>query len=279
MVEKDLLVVDKETKDAIVDELWNRISSQNLTSQQSPKAYVIGGQPGAGKSTSTSKLEEQYNDNILIIDLDKYRERHPNYKALYEKYGKELSSYTHEFAGEIKEEIQKRAIDAKYNIIIDGTLGNVERAEQLIEGLKKEGYQVEVLIHTCPKEVSWQSVNERYEDALNNGKIPRFVPKIVHDKIVEALPANADKLSQSNQIESLTVHNRQEKIYDSKIDKGLPSVSIQNEINKNENKLSQDSSVKSQDDIFSKALQTARQKIENKRSISNEKSINKGIEI
>ena len=281
MVEKDLLVVDKETKDAIIDKLWYEISSQNLTSQQSPKAYMLGGQPGAGKSTSTKKLEAQYNRNILTVDLDEYRSSHPNYKALYEKYSKDLSSYTHEFAGEIKEEIQKRAIEAKYNIIIDGTLGNVERAEQLIEGLKKEGYQVEVLIHTCPKEVSWQSVNKRYENALTAGDIPRFVPKIVHDKIVEALPANADKLSQSNQIESLTVHNRQEKIYDSKIDKGLPSVSIQNEINKNknENKLSQDNSVKSQDDIFSKALQTAQQKIENKRSISTEKSMNKGVEI
>ncbi len=57
MVEKDLLFVDKETKDAIVDELWNDIlSSQNLTSQQSPKAYMLGGQPGAGKLTSTRKL-------------------------------------------------------------------------------------------------------------------------------------------------------------------------------------------------------------------------------
>jgi len=45
MVEKDLLVVDKETKDVIVDELWNDISSsQNLTSQQFPKAYMLGGQ-------------------------------------------------------------------------------------------------------------------------------------------------------------------------------------------------------------------------------------------
>ena len=124
MVGKDLLVVDKETKDAIIDKLWNRISSQNLTSQQSPKAYMLGGQPGAGKSTSTRKLEAQYNRNILTIDLDQYRERHPNYKALYEKYGKKSSEYTHEFASEIKEEIQKRAIDAKYNIIIDGTLKN-----------------------------------------------------------------------------------------------------------------------------------------------------------
>ena len=50
MVEKDLLFVDKETKDAIIDQLWHNIlSSQNLTSQQFPKAYILGGQPGAGK--------------------------------------------------------------------------------------------------------------------------------------------------------------------------------------------------------------------------------------
>ena len=273
MINNELLTfVSDEKKQIIADSIWKDIHDKqpHLVGQQLPSAYIMGGQPGAGKSSSTVKLERGYNNNIVTIDLDKYRERHPNYEALYEKYGKELSSYTHEFAGEIKEEIQKRAIDAKYNIIIDGTLGNVERAEQLIDGLKKEGYQVEVLIHTCPKEVSWQSVNERYENALTAGEIPRFVPKIVHDKIVEALPANADKLSQSNQIESLTVHNRQEKIYDSKIDKGLPSVSIQNEINKNENKLSQDSPVKSKGDVFAKVVQAAGQKEENKRSISDE---------
>ena len=271
MVEKDLLFVDKETKDAIVDELWNKISSsQNLTSQQSPKAYMLGGQPGAGKSTSTRKLEAQYNRNILTIDLDEYRSSYPNYKALYEKYGKKSSEYTHEFASKIKEEIQKRAIDAKYNIIIDGTLKNVNKAEKQIDDLKNRGYSVDVLIHTCPKEVSWQSVNARYENALKQGRIPRYVPKHVHDQVVEVLPTNADKLCQSKQIESLTVHNRQEKIYDSKIDKGLPSVSIQNEINKNENKLSQDSSIKSKGDIFAKVVQAAGQKEENKRSILDE---------
>ena len=47
----------------------------------------------------------------------------------------------------------------------------------------------------------------------------------------------------------------------------------------NENKLSQDISVKSKGDIFAKVVQAAGQKVENKKSISTEKSINKGIEI
>ena len=116
-------------------------------------------------------------------------------------------------------------------------------------------------------------------NGIMKGQIPRYVPKEFHDSVLTELPKTIDKLYQSGKIKIVEVYNRQEKLYDSRIDKGLPSVSIQNEINKNENKLSQDHSIKSQDDIFSKAFQTAHQKIENKRSISNEKSINKGIEI
>lgn len=124
--------VSNQEKNHIVNDIWIdiHIEQPELTSQQNPKAYVVGGQPGAGKSTSTNKLQTEYSNNILIIDLDSYRERHPNYKTLYEKYGKESSEYTHQFASEIKEEIQKRAIDAKYNIIIDGTLKNINKAEK-----------------------------------------------------------------------------------------------------------------------------------------------------
>ena len=55
------------------------------------------------------------------------------------------------------------------------------------------------------------------------------------------------------------------------------SQSISNEINKNENKLSPDNSVKSKGDTFAKVVQATGQKEENKKSISNEtnKSENK----
>ena len=56
------------------------------------------------------------------------------------------------------------------------------------------------------------------------------------------------------------------------------SQSISNEINKNGNKLSQDSSVKSKGDIFAKVVKATGQKVENKKSILTEKSINKGVD-
>ncbi|OCG71281.1 hypothetical protein A9G43_05735 [Gilliamella sp. Occ3-1] len=268
-----------QEKSKIINDVWNdiHIDQPELISQQSnPKAYVMGGQPGAGKSTSTNKLETKYKNNILTIDLDAYRERHPNFKALYEKYGKDSAVYTHEFASEIKEEILKRAIEAKYNIIVDGTLKNTNKAKKLIETLKNKGYQVDVLIHTCPKEVSWDSVNNRYENALKAGRIPRYVPKHIHDKVVAVLPNNADELSKSSQIEKLSVYNREKQLFDSKVDKGLPSVVIQAEINKNDKQLNKNNLTQPPNDPFSKALQTATERLE-QRSTSNQKTRHQGM--
>ena len=149
--------VSNQEKNHIVNDIWIDIHIEQpewIDITTKPKAYVVGGQPGAGKSTFTNKLQTEFSNNSLIIEL--------TYPAL------------------------------------------------------------------CSQKCAWSSY--------------------------------WSKLSQSTQIESLTVYNRQEKIYDSKIDKGLPSVSIQNEINKDENKLSQDES-------FAKLLQTAKQNVANKKSI------------
>ena len=76
-----LATFNEETLKNKVNDIWQEIQSlAHLNSQEKPKCYIIGGQPGAGKSTSTDKLEAQYNRNILTIDLDQYRERHPNLK-------------------------------------------------------------------------------------------------------------------------------------------------------------------------------------------------------
>ena len=277
----ELSYVSPEVKSKLINLIWERIQIEqpNLSSKVIPKAYMIGGQPGAGKSTSTEALIKEFNNNILKIDMDNYREFHPNYEQINHVYGKEASLYTNKFAAEVRDAIMKRALDNKYNVIIDGTMKNHALVEKQINQLEKAGYNIETRIYTCSKETSWSDVNERYNEMLKAGQIPRYVPKEFHDSVLTELPKTIDKLYQSGKIKIVEVYNRQEKLYDSRIDKGLPSVSIQNEINKNENKLSQDHSVKSQDDIFSKAFQTAHQKIENTRSISNEKSINKGIEI
>ena len=43
-----------------------------------PKLYLLGGQPGSGKSTISNRLMNEY-PNTVFINPDTYREFHPQY--------------------------------------------------------------------------------------------------------------------------------------------------------------------------------------------------------
>ncbi|MFZ2714724.1 MAG: zeta toxin family protein, partial [Streptococcus suis] len=68
-----------------------------------PKAILLGGQSGAGKTTIHRIKQKEFQGNIIIIDGDSYRSQHPNYLALQEKYGKDSVDYTKGFAGKMVE--------------------------------------------------------------------------------------------------------------------------------------------------------------------------------
>lgn len=68
-----------------------------------PRAILLGGQSGAGKTTIHRIKQKEFQGNIIIIDGDSYRSQHPNYLALQEKYGKDSVNYTKGFAGKMVE--------------------------------------------------------------------------------------------------------------------------------------------------------------------------------
>ena len=65
----------------------------------------------------------------------------------------------------------KRALDNKYNVIIDGTMKNHTLAEKQIYQLEKAGYNIETGIYTCSKKTSWSDVNERNVKSGTNSSL------------------------------------------------------------------------------------------------------------
>lgn len=96
---------------------WNE-KGKNLESKENPKVYFLGGQSGAGKS----KLKDRIGKNNLVIDVDEFRKYHPNYFELYKKYGKDSAKYTHNFASAVADELVKKSMEKKVDVIVDGTL-------------------------------------------------------------------------------------------------------------------------------------------------------------
>ena len=91
---------------------------------ENPKVFLLGGQPGAGKSglENAINIENEY----ISISGDDYREYHPKFEELNIRYGKESSKYTQQWAGEITERLIKELGKEKYNLIIEGTLRTSE---------------------------------------------------------------------------------------------------------------------------------------------------------
>lgn len=158
-----------------------------------PKAYLLGGQSGAGKSLIHKILGEECS-NIIVIDGDRFRENHPCFSEIQQQYGKESANYTQPFVNAMISALIERLSSEKYNLIIEGTCRNVNVPINTCNDLKPKGYKVELDVICTDKEISRQSAVDRYNAMKAAGLTPRAVP---HDKYIEtvkALPHNISEI-------------------------------------------------------------------------------------
>ncbi len=84
----------------------------------SPKAFLLGGQSGAGKTTIHDIIQKE-NSNFIVIDGDRFRERHPNFEAIHKIYGNNAANYTQKFSNSIVNALIERLSSEHYNLIIE----------------------------------------------------------------------------------------------------------------------------------------------------------------
>ncbi len=194
---------------------WERISQNSTANQENPIAYVLGGQPGAGKSQLTYKLiDNVFKNNVVIINGDEFREGHPKFNELQEKFGRDASKYTGEFAGAIVRMSIEKAAQEKRNIIVEGTFRTAEAPNKTLGIFKDSGYKTGVAVMTTDKTTSWNSTVERYNKMKQAGLFARATPKEHHDLVIKNIPNTADEVYETGFADEFVVYSRKEKIWD-----------------------------------------------------------------
>ena len=186
---------------------WNE-KGKNLESKENPKVYFLGGQSGAGKS----KLKDRIGKENLVIDVDEFRKYHPNYFGLYRKYGKESAKYTHNFASAVADELVKKSIENKVDVIVDGTLKSIKTPKERAEEYKKNGYSLEINTVVVKPEKSFLGTLQRYEKMIADGFTPRMTPKEHHDLVVKNIPDNIEKIYSSKVFDEIKLYNRENRL-------------------------------------------------------------------
>ncbi len=185
----------------------------DTSARDNPKAVVLAGQPGAGKSGLVKRavVDLSPNGGVVVVDTDALRAHHPKYKELLAENDRTAADLVQEDAGRWADELAQDAIAKQRNLIIDGTLKNPKNARRLCRDLKERGYEVEIRALAVSKEDSIQGVYARYEHRKSQDAPGRWVSeKEVHDPAYEGLPKTLSALEQGGYADRLTVYKRGE---------------------------------------------------------------------
>ena len=214
--------LDKLSQDDFI-KVSNRLVrslTRGKTISSKPKAILLGGQSGAGKTTIHRIKQREFQGNIIVIDGDSYRSFHPNYLTLQEKYGKDSVNYTKVFAGQMVEYLVDELSKQGYHLLIEGTLRTTEVPRKTAQLLTTRGYQVSLALIATKPELSYLSTLIRYEElyAIDPSQA-RATPKAHHDGIVEHLVDNLQELEKDKLFSQIQIYQRDQScVYDSQVD-------------------------------------------------------------
>lgn len=226
------IVSNSDVEKIFNEEVWSDFS-RHIEKTNNPVGFVLGGQPGAGKSQSIKQIQKKYfsDKKALVINGDEFRRFHPNFVEIQNKYGKEAANYTGQFAGAITEKMIDKAISEKVNIIVEGTFRTPEIPIKTLNQFQNNGYKTGVSITTTQGELSWASTQLRFKEMQEAGMPARYTPKPAHDVVLDNLAKNADTIQKEINPNFYQVFNREKELWNNEKG-GQPGKFINEEINK-----------------------------------------------
>lgn len=194
--------------------------------QSRPKAILLGGQPGAGKSTLGQQAahEMAQRGGAVWIDPDQLREYNPQYWTLLHEDPLHAADKTHPLAADWSKRLTRAGMDNQRNLVIDGTLRNTDDIQRLTQMLHDHGYEIDVRVIAVNDNVSMARSRLRFEKQVAETGAGRFVNLEQHDEAYQKIPDTIAMLEQQPYINDMTVYNAdQQPIYSSRRPSGSDS--------------------------------------------------------
>ena len=171
-----------------------------------PKAILLGGLPGAGKTALCKKvLEENKNSDYVVIDVDEYRKYSPIFSENSVIPISKIIELSCDFANNVASKILEYSLKNKKNIIINTPLRETNLMIDFINNkFIPNGYNVDISIIVTPIEECIISSQERYENQIEEKEFPRFTTiefiKEAEKKIYQTIE-KLEKMINVNKIE------------------------------------------------------------------------------
>ena len=174
---------DREFLAALKPLIGTLVIDKRLAPSDNPRAVLLGGQSGAGKTTLHDVFLALEENNAIVINGDDYRSVHPRFRQICAQYGIDSPAHTAAWAGRMVEAIVDALSIMGYNLIIEGTLRTSEVPLKTARLLRDRGYSVSLALMAVKPEISLISCQLRYEQmriARNGAARGRSCPSPFH---------------------------------------------------------------------------------------------------
>ncbi len=162
----------------IIEEL-NRQQISECKATAKPKAVILCGQPGSGRSTQLSTVMQKFSGSGAVLLDESQRQDKP--QSLFEE-----------------------ALHGKKNLVINATLPN----SGLLKNLREEGYTTSIYIVSAHERESLLSLYQKYEGqlvALGIGDKPKLAE---HDEIYMKLPETLQRIEDEGLSDEIVIRDR-----------------------------------------------------------------------
>lgn len=187
------------------------VSNTRLAVKGDPRAVLLGGQSGSGKTMLHRLYRDEFDQNIVIVNGDDYRGYHPRFDQISAQYGIDAPAHTAAWAGRMVEAVIDALSVMGYNLVIEGTLRTSDVPLKTAALLRGRGYGVSLALMAVKPEISLVSCQLRYEQMRIAGTEPRAVDPAHHLVIVEGIVDNLETLEDSGMFDNVSLYSRSER--------------------------------------------------------------------
>jgi UDP-N-acetylglucosamine kinase len=198
------------------DKVWPSISHNKTMGNKNPMAFIVAGQPGAGKTRMSSLLLMDWHGDMVQAAGDNFRGFHPHYAELMKQYGQYCPFFTQTEGQMFTNLVVEKAAEERCNILYESSLGHIDAMLQRIALLKDKGYTIWILLRASSKKESWKSIHQLYlQQRLKAPGLSRLITRKQHDKACQIFLSSAGKLVEQNLMDRLIVKSARGLLYDS----------------------------------------------------------------
>lgn len=189
--------------------IFPRIIEESPVSQKNPQAYILGGQPGAGKSHFIRILKsKQKDDGLVVINGDDLRGYHPHYYHLMKNNEKNAADLIQPNINYWIERLIRELAIKRISMIIEGTMRRSEVPIMTAKMLRNMDYEVFAKVIMTHPEVSNADIFMRFVYQKKMSGVARFTRIESHEEVVRNLHHSVLEISKSGLFENIELYYR-----------------------------------------------------------------------